>query len=77
MLHEKEAFKEKISQMENKILIDQAQIRDFESKIKIIEGERLSIIASKTNLQHAFAELQVNLFNFMDTNNCLKQKKAF
>ena len=60
MLHEKEAFKEKISQMENKILVDQAQIRDLESKIKIIDGERLSIIASKTNLQHKFTELQVN-----------------
>ena len=59
MQDEKEAFKEKINQMENKILADQAQIRDSESKIKIIDGERLSIIASKTNLQHAFTELQV------------------
>ena len=73
MQDEKEAFKEKINQMERKILADQAQIRDSESKIKIIDEERLSTIASKTNLQHAFTELQVKFFYLMDkmnTNNC-------
>ena len=69
MQDEKEAFKEKINLLENKILADQTQIRDFESKIKIIDRERLSLIASKTNLQHEFKELQVNLLYSIDNIN--------
>ena len=72
MLDEKETFKEKINLLENKILADQTQIRDFESKIRIIDGERLSIIASKTNLQHEFMELQVSSLYLRDNMNSNK-----
>ena len=41
MQDEKEAFKEKINQMENKILADQAQIRDSESRDRRRQNTRL------------------------------------
>ena len=56
---ENTSFKEKCDQLENKISRDQNQIKDLESRIKIIDGDRLSLIESKTNLQHSYTELQV------------------
>ena len=56
---ENTAFKEKCNQFENTISRDLSQIKDLESRIKIIDGDRLSLTESKTIHQHSYTELQV------------------
>ena len=61
---ENATLKNKTYQLENKLSTDQARIRDLEARMKILDEERSSIIASKTNLQHAYMELQVTATSY-------------
>ena len=49
----------KCNQFEDRISVDKIKMRDMEGKVKVLGGERASIISSNTGLQHNLKELQV------------------
>ena len=68
---EKALLQVKCNQFGDHISSDMIKIRDLEGKIKVLNGEQASMIASKTSLQQILQELQVKNGKLIIENNKL------